>query len=84
MITGAMDDCCLKGTAWDGRPTGREESLGGQRAYVTGSNSDIAILVIHDLFGWTFRNIRLLADFYAAETNATVYVPDLYEIQTEP
>ncbi|KAJ5098626.1 hypothetical protein N7532_005627 [Penicillium argentinense] len=43
-----------------------------------GSNSDVAILVIHDLFGWTFPNIRLLADAYAEEVNATVYVPDFF------
>lgn len=45
--------------------------------YVTGSNSDVAILVIHDLFGWTFPNVRPLADSYAVEADATVYVPDL-------
>jgi dienelactone hydrolase len=37
----------------------------------------VAIIVIHDLYGWTFPNIRLLADHYAAEVGATVYVPDL-------
>jgi hypothetical protein len=30
-----------------------------------------------DLFGWTFTNTRLLCDAYAAETPATVYMPDL-------
>ncbi|KAM7189558.1 Alpha/Beta hydrolase fold [Naviculisporaceae sp. PSN 640] len=38
-----------------------------------------AILFIHDLFGWTFPNNRLLADHYAAETNSTVYLPDFFE-----
>jgi dienelactone hydrolase len=52
-------------------------TLSDNTAYVTGSNSEVAVLVIHDLFGWTFPNIRLLADAYAEEADATVYVPDL-------
>lgn len=56
---------------------GRELTLSDNAAYVTGSNSEVAILVIRDLFGWTFPNIRLLADPYAEEADATVYVPDL-------
>ena len=35
-------------------------------------------MIIHDLFGWKSPNPRLLADHYAKEANATVYVPDLY------
>lgn len=34
-------------------------------------------MIIHDLYGWEFPNTRLLADHYADEVNATVYVPDL-------
>ena len=33
---------------------------------------------MHDLLGWTFPNTRLLADHYAREANATVYVPDFF------
>lgn len=72
-----MSDCCTKGFKWDGEAKGREMTLSDNAAYVTGSNSEVAILVIHDLFGWTFPNIRLLADAYAEEADATVYVPDL-------
>lgn len=72
-----MSSCCLKGFKWDGAPTGREASINGQDCYVAGSNPDVAIIVIHDLYGWTFPNVRLLADHYAAEVGATVYVPDL-------
>jgi hypothetical protein len=32
----------------------------------------------HDVFGWTFRNIRIMADQYAQEADTTVYVPDLH------
>lgn len=72
-----MDDCCLRGFKWDGIPIGHETKLSDNAAYVTGSSNEIAILVVHDLFGWTFPNTRLLADAYAEEVNATVYVPDL-------
>jgi dienelactone hydrolase len=72
-----MSDCCTRGFCWDGNPKGREATVASNATYVTGSNSEVAILVIHDLFGWTFPNIRLLADAYAEEVNATVYVPDL-------
>ena len=44
---------------------------------MTGTNKDVAIMLIADLFGWTFKNIRILADHYAADVDATVYVPDL-------
>ena len=36
-----------------------------------------AILLVHDIFGWTFTNARLLADHFAKEADATVYLPDL-------
>ncbi|KAJ5279580.1 hypothetical protein N7478_004952 [Penicillium angulare] len=73
-----MSECCVKGFKWAGTPKGHETILSGNATYVTGSNRDVAILVIHDLFGWTFPNIRLLADAYAEEVNATVYVPDFF------
>lgn len=72
-----MGDCCLKGFAWQGQPKGKESTLANNKCYVTGSNPNAAILVLHDLYGWEFTNIRLLADHYAEEANATVYVPDL-------
>ena len=73
-----MSECCIKGFRWEGNPSGTETTLAGNKTYVTGSNSEVAILVIHDLFGWTFPNLRLLADHYAQEANATAYLPDLY------
>ncbi len=56
---------------------GKEIKLANNDTYVTGSNKDVAIMVVHDIFGWTFPNLRLLADHYAQEANATVYLPDL-------
>ncbi|KAH6974598.1 putative endo-1,3-1,4-beta-D-glucanase [Ilyonectria sp. MPI-CAGE-AT-0026] len=73
-----MAECCLKGFRWDADPKGHETTLAGRSCYVTGSNDTVAIMIIHDLFGWTFRNTRLLADHYAEEVNATVYIPDFF------
>ncbi|KAK3990799.1 hypothetical protein QBC44DRAFT_341655 [Cladorrhinum sp. PSN332] len=58
-------------------PRAREEQVNNQNCYVTGNNPDVAIIVMHDLYDWTFGNTRVLADQYAAEVGATVYVPDL-------
>jgi hypothetical protein len=69
--------CCLQGFQWNGTPTGKESTLADNKAYVTGSNPDVAIMVIPDLFGWTFVNERLLSDHYAKEVDATVFMPDL-------
>lgn len=72
-----MSECCLKGFRWEAQPQGHETKLADNNCYVAQSTSDVAIILIHDLYGWKFRNTRLLADHYAEEINATVYVPDL-------
>ncbi|KAH6678628.1 dienelactone hydrolase family protein [Halenospora varia] len=74
----SISNCCLKGFTWNGTPTGRTSKLANNDTYVAGDNPERAILLIHDLFGWTFPNIRLLADHYAAETSSTVYAPDFF------
>ncbi|CAJ2504140.1 Uu.00g115340.m01.CDS01 [Anthostomella pinea] len=74
----SVSDCCLKGFQWNGTPSGRTTKLADLDTYTTGTNPRAAILLVHDLFGWTFPNIRLLADHYAAEADATVYVPDFF------
>lgn len=70
--------CCISGFQWDGTPTGIEGTLADNKSYIAGSNADVAVMVIHDMFGWTFVNERLLCDDYAKEIGATVYMPDLY------
>ena len=72
-----IKDCCLKAYRWDALPLGNVSKLGGKDTYVTGSNPDVAVLIIHNIHGWTYPNTRVLADHYAVEINATVYVPDL-------
>ncbi|KAH7038962.1 putative endo-1,3-1,4-beta-D-glucanase [Macrophomina phaseolina] len=73
-----MGDCCIKGFHWDAKPKGRDGKLAGRDCYITGSNANVAIMIIHDLFGWTFSNTRILADHYAREVDATVYIPDFF------
>ncbi|KAL0940453.1 dienelactone hydrolase family protein [Colletotrichum truncatum] len=80
----AVSSCCLKAFEWDGNPTGHVTKLNSINVYVTGNNPNVAILYIHDLLGWTFSNARLLADHYAREANATVYVPDFFGGETLP
>ncbi|KAF2709395.1 alpha/beta-hydrolase [Pleomassaria siparia CBS 279.74] len=69
---------CKSGFSWNGTPTGKETTLAGNKAYVTGTSKSAAILIIHDIFGWTFPNLRLLADHFAKEADATVYLPDYF------
>ncbi|RYC60285.1 hypothetical protein CHU98_g5920 [Xylaria longipes] len=74
-----FSSCCLKTFTWGGTPTGKETKLANNNSYVTGDNKDAAVLIIHDLFGWKYNNVRLLADHYAREANVTVYVPDFFD-----
>ncbi|KAL2834624.1 Alpha/Beta hydrolase protein [Aspergillus pseudoustus] len=83
----SISNCCLKTFAWDGTPTGRIGKLAANPAYIASdsdSDSTLAILIVHDLLGWSFPNVRLLADHYAREANATVYVPDFFGGETLP
>ncbi len=73
----ALSKCCISGFSWDGKPAGKETKLAGFNTYVTGTNKEAAVLIVHDIFGWTLTNTRLLAYHYADEANVTVYVPDL-------
>ncbi|KAL4905061.1 hypothetical protein BDW74DRAFT_152948 [Aspergillus multicolor] len=70
--------CCITGFTWSGTPTGHESTLAQNKTYITGTNKEVAILFVADLFGWTFPNVRLLADHFAREIDATVFVPDYF------
>ncbi|KAL8738327.1 MAG: hypothetical protein Q9181_000870 [Wetmoreana brouardii] len=77
-----MSSCCVSGFQWNGSPQGTEGRLGNLDAYIAESQNrskDVAILFIADLFGWTLNNNRLLADHFAKEVDATVFVPDFYD-----
>ncbi|KAG7289290.1 hypothetical protein NEMBOFW57_005656 [Staphylotrichum longicolle] len=85
--------CCLRATLWSGTPTGSESafpSLPCNPFYLAAAPPPnfptpharpprpVAILVVHDMFGWTLPNARLLADAYAREARADVYLPDFF------
>jgi hypothetical protein len=72
----AMTSCCATGFRWEGTPKGSESKLANVKTYVTGTNKEAAVLIVHDIFGWTLNNTRCLADHYAEEANVTVYLPD--------
>ena len=73
-----MNDCCRTGFQWNGTPIGKEGTLAENKAYITGDSLDRAILFCHDALGWELNNTRLLADHFAKEVGATVYLPDFY------
>src|SRR5438067_510298 len=86
-------DCCLRASLWEGKPTGSETKLSGvpNPTYVAeppsaagSSPSRAAVLIVHDMFGWTFLNNRLLADAFAREGNVTVYLPDFFGGEVVP
>ncbi|KAL8798152.1 MAG: hypothetical protein Q9182_006903 [Xanthomendoza sp. 2 TL-2023] len=79
-----MSSCCVSGFAWNGTPSGREEKAQQLNYYIAGDNKDVAILLLHDIFGWTFNNNRLLADHFAKEINATVFLPDFFDGEVVP
>lgn len=72
-----MSECCLRGFKWDGELQGKEVEVSGQICYVIGFNLDVGIIVIYDLYGWIFDNIRLFVDSYVVEVGVIVYVFDL-------
>jgi dienelactone hydrolase len=77
--TNTFSSCCLKSFSWTGTPSGTESTLSNLPTYITGSNPNVAILYVHDALGWRFPNARLLADHFAREANATVYMPDFFD-----
>lgn len=64
-----FSDCCFKSFTWDGTPSGREDKLAGLPTYITGTNTDAAVLYVHDALGWKHNNARLLADHFAKEVS---------------
>ncbi|KAI4157905.1 MAG: hypothetical protein LQ342_007910 [Letrouitia transgressa] len=73
-----MSSCCLSGALHEGKPKGREDTIGGLQTYIseptTGSKKK-SIIFITDVFGWQFPNVRLLADEYA-KAGFYTYIPD--------
>ncbi|KAI9021817.1 dienelactone hydrolase [Hyaloraphidium curvatum] len=75
-----VPECCRTGYAWQGAPTGSVGKVAGLDCYMAKageSKADKAIVIVHDIFGWTFPNARLIADAIAKE-GYDVYLPDFF------
>ena len=82
-----MSECCISGTLnTSATPSGREDTIGGLPCYIAepsdGSTSKSVVFVV-DIFGWSFPNVRLLADHYA-KAGFYCYVPDIHEGDSLP
>ena len=80
----SFSQCCFQGFEWDGVPAGRIGQLANNKAYIVGENPSVGVILIHELLGWTFPNLRLLADHYAREADVTVYAPDSLDGEVPP
>ena len=76
-----MGACCISGVVHDGTPQGREDTIGGLPTYIaepSDKSTAKTVVFITDIFGWKFKNVRLLADQYA-KAGLYCYVPDVLE-----
>lgn len=81
-----MSSCCLSGKVHQGQPAGREDEIGGLSTYISepeNHSTAKSIIFICDIFGYTFPNIRLLADEYA-KAGFYTYVPDFHQGDSLP
>jgi len=81
-----MSSCCLSGSVHEGTPTGEIEKIGELQTYVAapkdGSKAKSIVFIV-DIFGWEFKNVRLLADNYA-KAGFYAYVPDVHQGDSLP
>ncbi|KAK2628233.1 hypothetical protein QTJ16_002879 [Diplocarpon rosae] len=87
MSTGvSMNSCCLSGRVHDGTPSGKVETVAGLQTYVAapqdGSKAKTIVFLV-DIFGWEFKNVRLLADNYA-KAGFYCYIPDVHQGDSLP
>ncbi|KAF7919451.1 uncharacterized protein EAE98_009291 [Botrytis deweyae] len=81
-----MSSCCLSGKVHEGTPTGRIEVINDLSTYIAepqdGSKAKTIIILV-DMFGYEFKNVRLLADNYA-KAGFYVYIPDVHQGNSIP
>ncbi|KAI9724550.1 MAG: hypothetical protein M1812_000618 [Candelaria pacifica] len=87
MSTGVgVSSCCMSGKVQEGTPTGHVETIGGLNTYVSepeGGSKTKTVIFIVDIFGWEFKNTRLLADNYA-KAGFYCYIPDVHDGDSLP
>jgi len=71
---------CVSGHTHDGSPLGSTREIYELDTYVAQPANGVApkgiLIIITDAFGYSFVNVRLLADHYAASGGYLVYIPD--------
>jgi len=81
-----MSECCLSGKVHEGTPRGKIETIDNLQTYVAapkdGSKAKSIVFIV-DIFGWEFKNVRLLADNYA-NAGFYCYVPDIHQGDSLP
>jgi len=87
MSTGVgLSECCLSGKVHEGTPLGKVETINELPTYVAapkdGSKAKSIVFLV-DIFGWEFKNVRLLADNYA-KAGFYCYVPDVHKGDSLP
>ncbi|KAF1922893.1 alpha/beta-hydrolase [Didymella exigua CBS 183.55] len=86
MASNPPGECCAKGTKHEGEPKGEFKLVDGIDTYLahpaSGSTKD-AIVILTDIFGHKFVNVRLIADSFA-ERGYFVAVPDLFNGDPAP
>ncbi|KAI1610462.1 esterase/lipase [Exophiala viscosa] len=82
----SLGKCCISGSVHDGTPTGREDTIGGLSTYIaepSDKSTSKTVVFLVDIFGYKFKNVRLLADNYA-KAGFYVYIPDVHEGDSLP
>jgi hypothetical protein len=70
--------CCADpGAKQNHSAHGCEEQIGGVNTYKTGQGKS-SIVIFTDIFGYSFINIRKVADQFAQGSQTTVLIPDLF------
>ncbi|KAF2819615.1 alpha/beta-hydrolase [Ophiobolus disseminans] len=82
MASGPMQKCCLAATLHEGTPTGTVHTINNIQIYIShpapsSPSSHPAIILLTDVYGYTFPNTRLIADAFASAGYMTL-VPDLF------
>ncbi|KAI1309189.1 dienelactone hydrolase family protein [Xylaria venustula] len=79
---------CFSGAVHDGTPTGTVTKLYDLDVYIaepaSGNPPKGIIILLPDMFGWDFVNIRLMADNFARKKDYRVYAPDFMKGHSAP
>lgn len=81
-----LSSCCISGSVHSGTPRGREDTIGGIATYIaepSDKSTAKSVVFVVDIFGWKFKNVRLLADNYA-KAGFYCYIPDVHEGDSLP